>query len=400
MNSTRPAYSLIFAFLIMTVMLIVAGTAIQNTNDKLALYNELGGSSQAELAAESAAEQGIYAIADTDGDGVLDYSPGFEAQDDEAFCEDTDGDNSCNSWGDFIALAEQKSDGTYFYTPIFGTGTAGNSEECSILDYIDPSDGSLLTGLPSDFVDDPCNWNKLMAGETVTIPLFDTDSSGNIKTPATLSGFTGWSLKVRTPCSDESFTSTCARYEMDENNSDPDGPVEGDSVIFWQLLGEDSSGNEAILIPNDKAEDVPISRTEVELQRTNDTNSEIYEALINSAADYSVLSVSSSSDATSVYHTIYNYCIGDTDNDSVAETTFTSLYLQLAIVTPLLNSDGAPIPYLEWQLETASIEPMSDNKSVFIGQGYFRGLGNTYYASSVLTRSTTGESSNVYTLSN
>lgn len=380
-------------------MLIVAGTAIQNTNDKLALYNELGGSSQAELAAESAAEQGIYAIADTDGDGVVDYSPGFEAQDDEAFCEDTDGDNSCNSWGDFIALAEQKSDGTYFYTPIFGTGTAGNSEECSILDYIDPSDGSLLTGLPSDFVDDPCNWNKLMAGETVTIPLFDTVDSddtgtlGDLLNPTEL-GLTGWDLKIRTPCNDETMDSDCTRYMLNE-----DGEVtgEGDTVILWQLIGEDSAGNEVSLIPEDgKYTD---RRTHVETREARTDNDEVYESLINDAqtsGDFVALSA----DTTTRYERILNFCKGDLDNDGTIETTLSNLYLQLNIVSTLRDTLDGPIPYLEWQLQSLSTDPFASNETSFVGQGYTQSVSNTYYGSFVISRSTTGESTNVYTLSN
>lgn len=401
MNNSRPAYSLIFAFLIMTVMMIVAGTAIQNTTEKLALYNELGGSSQADLAAQSAAEQGLYSIADTDGDGTNDYSPGFEASQSEAFCNDTDGDSTCNSWGDFIALAEQRAYGGYFYTPLFGTGTAGNSEDCSVLDYIDPSDGSVLTGLPTDFVDDPCNWNKLMVGESVTIPLFDTVDSddfgslGDILTPTDL-GLTGWDLRVRTPCNDETMDSDCGRYELNE-----DGEItgEGDTVIFWQLVGEDTAGNEVSLIPVD---DMDLDRTSrIETRAALEENTEVYESLINDAyltsEDFVILSANSS-DAGN--EQILNFCGGDLDNDGTDETVLTSLYLQLNIVTPLKDTSDGAIPYLEWQLQTLSSEPFADNKTSFVGQGYAQGLANTYYSSYIISRSTTGESTNVYTLSN
>lgn len=395
MNSTRPAYSLIFAFLIMTVMMITAGSAIQNTNDKLALYNDLGGSSQADLSAQSAAEQGLAAVAnvvDTDADGVNDdFSPGYEAQQDEAFCNDTDGDSTCNSWGDFIALAEQRSYGSYFYTPLFGTGTAGSSEDCSVLDYIDPSTGDVLASVTVD-VDDPCNWNKLLYGSSVTIPLFDTVDSedfgtlGDILTPTDL-GLTGWNLKVRTPCADSSMDIGCTRHVLNEGT----GYTTDDSVIFWQLVGEDSAGNEVSLIPDDETQTVRGSDA-----RYIGYNTEVYESLINDASDFIVLDVNSSSD----YSSIYNFCMGDTDDDGAVETVLSSLALQLNIVTPLLDSSGFAIPYLEWQLEVDSSESFADNKTTFVGQGYFQGSQNTYYSSSVISRSTTGESSSVYTLSN
>ena len=403
MNSTRPAYSLVFAFLIMTVMMIVAGTAIQNTTEKLALYNDLGGSSQADLAAQSAAEQGLAAIldvVDTDGDGVNDSpSPGYEASQSEAFCNDTDGDSSCNSWGDFIALAEQRSDGSSFYTPLFGTGTAGNSEDCSVLDYIDPDTGDVLSTITVD-VDDPCNWNKLMVGDSVTIPLFDTIDSddtgtlGEIIIAGDLSGFSGWDLRVRTPCNDETMDSGCGRYELNE-----DGEIsgEGDTVIFWQLVGEDTAGNAVSLIPEDEPGEDELFNTSREAYPEN---TEIYESLVNdaylSSEDFIVLSA----DSSTRYESLLNFCEGDLDGDGIDETDLASLYLQLKIVTPLKDADDGSIPYLEWQLQTSSTDPFADNKTSFVGQGYAQGVANTYYSSYVISRSTTGESTNVYTLSN
>ncbi len=399
MNSTRPAYSLIFAFLIMTVMMIVAGAAIQNTTEKLALYNDLGGSSQADLAAQSAAEQGLAAVSnvvDTDGDGTNDdFSPGYEASQSEAFCNDTDGDSTCNSWGDFIALAEQRSDGSYFYTPLFGTGTAGSSEDCSVLDYIDPDTGDVLSSITVD-VDDPCNWNKLMVGDSVTIPLFDTIDSddtgtlGEIVVAGDLSGFSGWDLRVRTPCNDDTMDSDCTRYELNE-----DGEIsgEGDTVIFWQLVGEDTAGNAVSLIPNDDTQTVHGHDSR---DPSVADNTEVYESLINDATDFIVLSANSDS----LYEDILNFCYGDLDGDSIPETVLASLYLQLNIVTPLKDTSDDPIPYLEWQLQTSSTDPFADNKTSFVGQGYSQGVANTYYSSYVISRSTTGESTNVYTLSN
>jgi len=62
MNKT-PAYSLVFAFLIMTVIMLVAGTTIENTHDKVIYFREIEGTAQARLAAESAAELAV--IGDT-----------------------------------------------------------------------------------------------------------------------------------------------------------------------------------------------------------------------------------------------------------------------------------------------------------------------------------------------
>lgn len=403
--SSRPAYSLIFAFVVMTILLVVTGASIQNTTDKVALYNDMEGSSQAYLSAQSSAELGVNAIQDADSDGTNDYSPGYETSDSEVFCLDEDGDGSCNSWSDFIVLAEQKEYNNLYYTPIFGTGTAGNSEDCSVLDYIDLDTGDTDTSVTID-LDDPCHWNKLLYGGSVSIPLFDTDdSSGGILPPAVLTSFSGWNLKLRTPCSDGTLDTTCERYEFDDGTDGTGSDyAEDDSIILWQILGADKDGNEYILLPDDYPLEVLCGRSSCsppEYVRPEGDNSEIYESLINEASDFSVLEVSSSSDPSSLLYEIYNYCIGDTDNDSATDPiVFTSLILQMDIVSPLVDVDGNSIPYLEWQLEVDSLAPMADAKSVIVGEGYFEGLRNTFYYPYVLTRGTTGESSNVYTLSN
>jgi len=377
MTHSRPAYSLIFAFIIMTVMMIVAATTIQNTNDKIATYRDLDGGTQAYLAAQSAAEKGVLAIQDA--------SPGYETSQSEAYCLDPDGDGNCNSWGDFIALAEGRAYGSYYYTPLFGTGTAGNADDCSVLDYIDPTTGEVIDSLSVD-VDKPCNWNKLLYGSSATIPLFDTlnDGTGTVDTPDTLAGFAGWNLKIRTPCDDGTMDSDCERYTLNE-----DGSIsgEGDTVVFWQLTGTDADGNAVSLVPDDTVIANRVSHVETRID-AGDLNTEVYESLINNAltTGYTVLSANS----TGHYQTLLTECTLDLQ----------SLSLQLNIVTPLKDDSGASIPYLEWQLETDSSAPLADNKTTMIGQGYFEGANHTYYSPYVVSRPTIGESANVYTLSN
>lgn len=378
--SSRPGYSLIFAFLIMTVMLIVAGTAIQNTNEKLVLYNELGGSSEAYLAAQSAAESGIMAIQDTDGDGTDDYSPGYETSQSEAFCWDSDSDGECNTWGNFVIVAKQREYNGYFYSPIFGTGTAGNTEDCNVTDYIDPSDGTVSAATID--VDDPCHWNKLLVGESVSIPLFDTDSNGNKLFPVDLSGFNTWELRVRTPCSDGTNDSDCTRYILDETN-DSSSVVGGDSIVFWQLTGLDNTGTEVSLIPDDSFGTCGFSQCR---NSSMVSNTEIYEDKINTTSSSDFVALSSST--TSI-------------NDVTFLTNLSSLYLQLDIVHALEEvSTLESIPYLEWQLVVDSGEPLADTKSLSLASGYFQGNSNIFFNAYTISRSTTGESSSVYTLSN
>lgn len=375
---SKPAYSLIFAFLVMTVIMLIASTTVTNTNEKLVYFREMEGPVNAKLAAESVAETAILAIKD--------YNAGYEAEGTDTFTRDLDGDGVNESWANFTVYSKARelpgSEGTaIWYTPMPGTGTAGDPDSCSVLDDNADEEGD---------EDHPCNWNKLLYGESVTIPLYSDDGSGGISIPDDL-GFNSWELRVRTPCEDGSLDdANCTRYELNEDDSTGTFSSGGDSVIFWQLVGEDSSGNPVSLVPDDEDYEDPFSPGFIE--RSPGTNTEIYEALINTEAssDYVVLEANSTD---SLYSEVYNTC---------TDTDLAILSLQLDIVTPLqeYGSSGDPIPYLEWQLVTDSNEPFADTKAVIIGEGYHQGTEGIFYYPIVWTRNTTGESTNIYTLSN
>ena len=184
--------------------------------------------------------------------------------------------------------------------------------------------------------------------------------------------------------------------------ADPTGPFEGggDSVILWQLVGESDTDGDGVgdttvsVVPNDRSEDDRGSTI-----RYDAVNTEIYEELINDESYYNfeVLEVTNGSSAP--FDDIYNTCMGDSDGDGTTDVTLTELSLQLNIVTKLFTTSGA-IPYLEWQLITDSYDPPGDNKAVIIGEGYHQGAKGIFSSKFVWTRSTTGESTNIYTLSN
>lgn len=356
MNYTpkQPAYSLVFAFLVMTVIMIVASATIQNTESKVRYFAELEATAQARLAAESAVERAVAM--------VRDYGAGYEVSGESEFC--VGGSGSCESYGNYEVYADGTllSDG-YYYLPIAGTGTAGLSDDCSVLDV-------------NEDPDDPCNWNKLMYGESVTIPLYSIDSEnpeGSILTADDL-GIDEWSLRVRTPCV-EGYDADCVRYEFDTSGSTY---ASGDTIVLWQVIYEDSdTGSLAALVPDDVMLG-PIRHTTA--------NTEVYEEKINTAnvsGDYVVLS---SDD-------IADYAANDVNELEAV--------LQLDIVSPLRSAAGT-IPYLEWQLQMGNMAtaPFADGKSVFVGECYHEVNGKIYYFPYVVTRSTVGEGSTVYTLSN
>ena len=76
----------------------------------------------------------------------------------------------------------------------------------------------------------------------------------------------------------------------------------------------------------------------------------------------------------------------------------------MTIVNPLIVKDTTPdqsVPYLEWQLESnMSSGAFADNKAVIVGEGYYTGQSGTFYYPSVVTRTTVGERTATYTISN
>lgn len=375
----------------MTVIMIIATTTVENTTEKLVYFREMEGSTEAQLAAQSATEQAILAMKD--------FNAGYSVElQSDAFEVDEDGDGVYETWADYTVYSTAQTndtDGTdpYYYTPIPGTGSAASEDDCTVSDSDHDGDFD-----DDEDVDHPCNWNKLLYGESVTIPLYADDGSGGISNPSAL-GFNGFYLKVRTPCADtpgEPDEADCSdRFTMDENDSTGTFDSGGDSVIFWQLIGESDSDGDGVgdttvsVLPDDEDEQYGFGNAYT--RRNSTANTEIYEGYINDAysADYIVLEAASSSSAP--YDNIYGTC---------TDTSLTDLSLQLDIVTPLTDDTGASIPYLEWQLAIDSTDPFGDTKAVVVGEGYHQGQSGIFYYPFVVTRSTTGESTSVYTLSN
>jgi hypothetical protein len=165
-------------------------------------------------------------------------------------------------------------------------------------------------------------------------------------------------------------------------------------VVLWQLVGSDEDGNSVSLIPDDYRE----YGTRTGAWSRDDPNTEIYESSINdgyeASGDYIVLEATN----TAPYTDIYQIC---TDTSPDYTVPLSTLSLQLNIVTPLIDaSTGDPFPYLEWQLAMDISEGLADTKAVIVGEGYYEAADKTFYYPFVVTRSTTGESTSVYTLSN
>lgn len=381
----------------MTLIMIVAVTTITNTREKQAFYSGIEGSSAAYLAAQSAVEVGILEVKNN----LIGYETGGQVE--NAFTSDPNLDGTPEAYGNYTIVANGKEgSGGEFYLPIFGTGTAAPREDCSVLDYIDPEDGEIRDDITisDDDLDNPCNWNKLLYGDSVTIPLYTSDSGGLVFPGDSGFGFTGWDLKVRTPCEDSAvvpYDPDCSRYVLDVSDGDVEG---GASIVKWELVQEFEDGSSESLGVNDEKKSSGGGGgghdTETYV-RDLALNTEIYASFINDEAlskGYIVLSTDPAApvDDHDAYADIYERCI------ELVNPTSGSKLKSLTLTLQIVSSIDAP--YLEWQLVDSSNQSFADGKSVIVGEGYYKNGSSTYYSPYVVNRSTTGESVNVYTLSN
>ncbi|MBU0981749.1 hypothetical protein KKC94_03575, partial [Patescibacteria group bacterium] len=311
-GSGRPAYSLIYAFFIMTIIMMVAATTIQDTSAKLRIFQELEAGSKARLAAESSADLAILALKDN--------ISGFSAVDENSL----DGfsgffDNGVSGEWEIVGTAQENNLGVVgnYYTPIPNTGSAAPYGLCMYGDAAHEPGHS-------------CNWNKIKVGESVTIPLFAADFDGSPMGPNAL-GMLSWKLLVRTPCSNGSFLADCgggARYVLNVGGGTY---AEDPSVVSWQLIGFRPDGTSAAEMPSDAWQNVFGNK-----MRVIPSNTEIYKSLVNTAANNVVLEASSTSPQQK-YRDLYNNFTND--------ASFESMILQLDIVSELMTATE-PVPYL------------------------------------------------------
>lgn len=365
-----PAYSLIFAFVIMVVIMIIATSTIQNVQGKITYFANLESASQARLAAESAAEQAIMAIKDRDA--------GYEPNITRIYPDES----STDTYADYEVRSRAETNdngGAEFYTPIPNSGDAAPTDECSVLSSDKP-------------VDHACNWNRLMYGQSITVPLYADDEFLGMQNLTDL-GLTSWALKVRTPCKPDAdgnpiYSEDCDggdRYELNGVNTDYENDA---SLILWQLIGYDAGGGTVLTeIPNDEPATRGSSTT-----RDPDLNTEIYESLINSvnSGDFIVLKADLSS-LESKYIDIYTLCT----NASIEK-----LILQLEVVSTLEDMNYDSVPYLEWQLVINSNDPPADEKAIIIGEGYKESNTGIFKYPFVITRSIINQRTSSYTVSN
>jgi len=298
---------------------------------------------------------------------------------------------------------QKKYSGGDYGIPSPGTGTVGkncNSLKAQIKDplYFNAVDGKYYPSLDPDnkyiLVDppeeNPCNWNKINYGESVSIPLYVTvdknyldakgltcdqdpsNSTSYICNPKDL-GLTSLIIRVRTPC--EKGEEMCIQGERYDLNDQDKGDLKvgyDDAVLDWQIQASDKGGGKSyVMVPNFKY-----------VKPTYDfSDSEIYESRINSYPS-NQLEINQNNDTLGMdispggkqKGAIFNFL---TDLDpwnldggiirTVPTDAINKPVLKLTVINKLVDViGGGSIPNLEYQIliNTTKIAPADSSQTV------------------------------------
>ncbi|MBT5016038.1 hypothetical protein HN748_04410 [Candidatus Peregrinibacteria bacterium] len=373
MKKPRAA-SLIYALVIVTVLMVVAGTmAASFLRTSQRTYDMFRGT-QAYYASRAAMEVS-FSLVSSEGIGYETTSEEYFGGD-YAVELDTDGDGSDDVFGEFEIFARARQVGWRdevddcggfsgpahcYLVPIPGTGDAGDS--CN---FEEPADGDGDDGDAWDVeADDKCNWNKIAYGETITIPLYYEDDTGvcpddEICNPAEI-GLTSFYLRIRTP-----------------EGSDLSGNSD-ESIVNWEISGD-----------CDTDEDFVSDKSCYLMAASGGTvmGGDVFDSYI----DYTAINNAKSNGDYIVLNGFNDYYLGkdETKINRMIEEFLTSFAgdgdiekevlnpkLKLSVISPLLKIDmTTSVPYLEYQLIT---DPAySDNKIVYTATGKSNGRLGSY----------------------
>lgn len=332
----KGGFALVIALGLVALITIFTMSILSTLIETIRATRNLESADEAYYAAEGGLEMGLLAnkgkSAGFETNGTLDYATinGSKANwtvQGKTTCLLTDPLNPTSC-----------ADSNVYYIPRPGSGNAGAN--CDPLQtYADSNnDGT------SD-ANHPCNWEKISYGEIVTIPLYKVDPNNptNILNPKDLN-MTEWYLKIRTPCMDSN--NPCTRYTLDDTMNDLDGDgFPDDTVILWQIIGEDktSLSDQLYLLPNDDRD--------ITLPGKRDRyNSEIYEWLVNNGTDNNILKANSTHTPSQSNKGRDQNDLDQWIDDFLLDADINKPIITFQVIGTLTDATNGSIPYLEYQL--------------------------------------------------
>ncbi|MFA5829957.1 MAG: pilus assembly PilX N-terminal domain-containing protein, partial [Candidatus Gracilibacteria bacterium] len=403
---SRRGASLLISLGITTILMLMAVGIATTVTSSIRDSANLNRSREAYYGAEGALEAGLMANSEkgpgysTNGQVPV-YFGNFKT------CESNDLDCLAKAPKYEIKGQVQKKyfSGDYGI-PTPGTGTVGkncNPLKAQIKDplYFNAIDGKYYPSLDLDnkyiLVDppeeNPCNWNKIKYGESVSIPLYvtvdqqymeannltcDLDPSNPKKdsyicNPKDL-GLTSLIIRVRTPC--EKGEEMCIqghRYDLNDQNQGDLKVGYDDAVLDWQIQASDKGGGKSyVMVPYYKYNDITAY---------DSSDSEIYESRINSYPS-NQLEINQNSGVGmdispggkqkgSIYNFLTNLTPWNLDGGIIRTAPTDAInkpVLKLTVINKLvdLNNGGGSIPNLEYQIliNTTKISPADSSQTV------------------------------------
>lgn len=303
---------------------------------------------------------------------------------------------------------DKKYSGGNYGIPTPGTGTVGNNcnplkAQISGTQYFNEKDGKYYPSQNNDpnnqytLVDpeeNPCNWNKIKYGESVSIPLYVTADQQYLteqgvscaQDPSNLNsyicnpkdlGLTSLIIRVRTPC--ESGQEMCLsgkidRYTLDNTHGDIINVGGDDAILDWQIQAADKGGGKSYVM-------VPNHSYNLAFKKYNLPDSEIYESRINSYPS-NQLEINQNNGTWGVdispggknQGTIFNFLTDLTPwnlDGGIIRTVPTDAInkpvLKLTVINKLVDFiGGGSIPNLEYQIliNTTKISPADSSQTV------------------------------------
>jgi hypothetical protein len=401
--STKSGVSLLIGIVMVTILLLfgmtVSGMVVESIRQSVSVNR----ANQAFYAAEGALEEGLYQNV-TLGAGftgeVTESNIRLDAS--GAPCTENSTDPAC----DYPATASYQIGGQVpvglrynppygeYGIPTPGTGTVGTN--------CDPLEADIDTSAPYFFIsttkepnflisnltsitdyqrlttdpkENPCNWNKLKVGDSVSIPLYYTtypegpDSEG-IPTNVFTSG-TSFSLRMRTACKNGMvYCPSADRYVLNTDPLHSDNVYKGnDPIVAWQVTGVNSEGKQETL-------EGKTNTDENGLDVQNSTI--IHEIKINTSTNFVVLESSNplfykGIDLNGKEGNIQNFILGAVEPDWSERGILDKPTLKLSVIHSLLSDDGETnVPYLEYQVlsSTNLTTPPADTVQTIRAEGY------------------------------
>lgn len=371
LRSTKPATSLLVGLGLTTIIVLVSLGVTTVVVSAIRESANVTGANQAYYAAEGALEKGLLVN--------LDKSAGYTTSSTAVFSKPPQ--SSYSIQGVVSDNSKQKySDGYGIPSP--GTGNVGT--DCDSLNPVVSGDfwyeasehkyyysGAPSTAAKFDAKEHPCNWGKLKVGDTVTIPLYYTDTYG---TPVNIfkSGST-MSLKLRTGCTDGNPVCS-TRPNLDTTKGDKNYNYD-DPIVSWQIVGQSPKGDKTFVLG-------PYINYNSSTKKWYLNSSILSEGKINAkkTSGFDLINLDTfGKDAKGCRDKIRSFLLNlDATLDCLSTPTnwstqnITKPVLKLSVLHSLDELGGSKIPYMEYQIITDNTitPPPTDTTQTVKAEGY------------------------------